>query len=228
MFDFRYDSIIENTEKSLEKLKIKYADMVFAHDVEFGDLNTIFNETLPALQCIKDSGKAKYIGISGYSLKTLNRINIDAILTYSRYVLFDETLNEIIEFFKEREIFIVSGSPTGMGLLTQNGPPSWHPAHTMLKDRCQKVSVECEKNQINISELAIKHVINNRSIDMVLIGPKNINEMRNCVQAVNTPLSDEECNFITRIKSLYFDDLDVSVRSWEGVEKAHLIERKKG
>ena len=33
------------------------------------DLKIIINETLPALQKIKDQGKARYIGITGYPLE---------------------------------------------------------------------------------------------------------------------------------------------------------------
>lgn len=42
------------------------------HDVEFAkDTDIIVNETLPALQKIKEMGKIKFIGITGYSLKIL-------------------------------------------------------------------------------------------------------------------------------------------------------------
>ena len=33
------------------------------------DLKIVINETLPALQKIKDQGKARYIGITGYPLE---------------------------------------------------------------------------------------------------------------------------------------------------------------
>ena len=40
------------------------------HDMEFApNLDIIINETLPALQKVKDSGKAKFIGITGYPLE---------------------------------------------------------------------------------------------------------------------------------------------------------------
>lgn len=46
------------------------------HDVEFAqNLDIIINETLPALQKIKESGKAKFIGITGYPLEPLKLVN---------------------------------------------------------------------------------------------------------------------------------------------------------
>jgi len=42
------------------------------HDLEFApSLDIIINETLPALQQIKESGKARFIGITGYPLNVL-------------------------------------------------------------------------------------------------------------------------------------------------------------
>ncbi len=42
---------------------------VKVHDMEFADnLDIVINQTLPALQKVKDSGKAKFIGITGYPL----------------------------------------------------------------------------------------------------------------------------------------------------------------
>ncbi|WAQ94830.1 GALDH-like protein [Mya arenaria] len=40
------------------------------HDMEFApSLDLIINETLPALQKVKDAGKARFIGITGYPLE---------------------------------------------------------------------------------------------------------------------------------------------------------------
>lgn len=40
------------------------------HDMEFApSLDMIINETLPALQKVKDAGKARFIGITGYPLE---------------------------------------------------------------------------------------------------------------------------------------------------------------
>ena len=39
------------------------------HDMEFApSLDIIINETLPALQKVKEAGKARFIGITGYPL----------------------------------------------------------------------------------------------------------------------------------------------------------------
>lgn len=51
MFNFHYDRILADFDKSLHRLNIEYVDILFAHDVEFEeDESIILNETIPALQ----------------------------------------------------------------------------------------------------------------------------------------------------------------------------------
>ena len=42
--------------------------------MEFGDVNQIVNETIPALRKLQQQGKARYVGITGYSLRNLLEI----------------------------------------------------------------------------------------------------------------------------------------------------------
>ncbi|KAF8764137.1 hypothetical protein HNY73_022249 [Argiope bruennichi] len=52
------------------------------HDVEFAkDTDIIVNETLPALEKVKEMGKIKFIGITGYSLSKLNKKLLEANLS---------------------------------------------------------------------------------------------------------------------------------------------------
>lgn len=44
---------------------------------------------------------------------------------------------------QERGIGIINASPIGMGLLSNQGPPDWHPATKDIKDACAKVASFC-------------------------------------------------------------------------------------
>src|SRR5271163_3122618 len=73
-FDFSAAAVEAGVDASLARLKTDYVDLLQVHDVEFGDVQQIVNETLPALRKMQKAGIARYIGITGYSLKTLARI----------------------------------------------------------------------------------------------------------------------------------------------------------
>ena len=68
------------------------------HDVEFcASVDQLVNHTLPTLQKFKREGKAKYIGITGYTPKILKKIierappgSVDVILSYCRMNLLNQ------------------------------------------------------------------------------------------------------------------------------------------
>jgi len=98
------------------------------------------NETIPALQKIKESGKAKFIGITGLPLDiytyVLDRVPpgaVDVILSYCHYCLNDSSLEDLLPYLKSKGVGIIYASPLAMGLLTENGPPEWHPASPEIK-----------------------------------------------------------------------------------------------
>ena len=52
-FDFSYQRIISSVEESLTRLQTDYLDMLFLHDVEFGDPRQVIEEGIPALSDLK-------------------------------------------------------------------------------------------------------------------------------------------------------------------------------
>lgn len=67
-FDFSAGRVTRSVDESLARLNLQYVDIILCHDIEFGSLDQIVNETIPALQKLKESGKIRHIGISGLPL----------------------------------------------------------------------------------------------------------------------------------------------------------------
>ena len=104
-------------------------------------LEQIVKFTIPALLQLKAEGKVRYIGLTGYSLDTLQRLvcllppgSVNTVLTYCRCTLVDQALlGEPLDFFKRNDVGIINASPVSMGLLSNRGPPDWHPATQAIK-----------------------------------------------------------------------------------------------
>ena len=103
-------------------------------------LEQIVKFTIPALLQLKAEGKVRYIGLTGYSLDTLQRLvcllppgSVNTVLTYCRCTLVDQSLLDVLAFFKDRNIGVINASPVSMGLLSSRGPPAWHPATENIK-----------------------------------------------------------------------------------------------
>lgn len=100
----------------------------------------IIAETIPALVKLKETGKVRFIGITGLPLKVfhyvLDRVppgTIDVVLSYCHYSMNDDSLAESLPYLKSKGVGVISASPLSMGLLTDQGPPDWHPAPEKLK-----------------------------------------------------------------------------------------------
>lgn len=107
MIDFSAKKTRSSIDKSLERLGVDYIDVIQVHDVEFAkSLDVIINETLPVLAETVKLGKAKFIGVTGYPVSTLNnciklsKTKIDMVLSYSRLSLIDSTLKEYLPYFE--------------------------------------------------------------------------------------------------------------------------------
>lgn len=176
-FDFSAARIRTSLDESLKRLGVEEVDILYLHDIEFGELSQIINESLPCLQALKEVGKIKHIGVTGYPIKifkeTVNQFDIDCILTYCRYTLNDTNLSSIIPKLDEKGVGIINASPTGMGLLTERGAPAWHPGSNELKLAAQKAVALCKEWGVDITEVALQFAIDHPSIVSTLVGTAN-------------------------------------------------------
>lgn len=224
-FDFSAERTLKSVDESLERLGVNFIDIIQIHDMEFApSLDVIINETLPALQKVKESGKAKFIGITGYPLENFRTvierspIHIDTILTYCHYSLNDTSLQESLPFFKERGVGVINASPVSMGLLSNRGPPSWHPASQDIRDRCQQAAQYCQDKGVDISRLALHFTLDNREIPTTLVSTASLENLRKNIAAINGKLSSTEQEVLSYIQDKFF--LPFGNMSWEGKEVA--------
>ncbi len=181
--DFSADRVKRSVDESLRRLRVAHIDLIQCHDIEFASLNQLVEETIPALQELKRKGKVQKIGVSALPLKTfrkiLERTRLDAILSYCHYCLNDITLVQLFPYLKAKGTGIINASPLAMGLLTEKGPPKWHPAPAEIRDACAKAVEHCKRKKANIARLALQFAVANKEIATTLVGtasPKKIKE----------------------------------------------------
>lgn len=164
MFDFSAEKVTSSAWESLKRLQLQYVDVLQVHDVEFApSLDVIIDETLPALQKLKEQGLCRYIGITGYPLGPLKEVikrspvRVDSVLTYCRLTLNDSSLRNDFEFFRAKGVSIINASSVGMGLLTKAGVQYWHPASSEIKQACSAALHYCEDQGVDIGRIATNY-----------------------------------------------------------------------
>jgi len=227
-FNFSGKKTLESVEKSLELLKIGYIDVIQIHDCEFSldDYKMILEECLPALQELKEQGKVRYIGITGYPLEMFEQliprspIKIDTILSYCKLSIHDDSLAKFVEKHQSsflKDVGIVSASALSMGLLTQNGPQDWHPAALELKVVAKKAAEIAAAKGCNMARLAIRFSVERQTVNSTcLIGARTLDEIK--MNFDNTPLSELENTVLDEIIELF--QKSSAKPSWEGTEVA--------
>jgi L-galactose dehydrogenase len=73
-FDFSYERVLSSIDESLQRLRTDHVDILIVHDIEFGDRRQVMEEAIPAARKVQESGKARYVGISGLPLKVLRDV----------------------------------------------------------------------------------------------------------------------------------------------------------
>ena len=174
-FDFSAKRVIASIDESLLRLHTDYIDLFQLHDVEFGDVQQIIHETLPALRQLQQQGKARYIGVTGYPPRLLRRIAeatpVDSILTYCHYNLLNTDMDGVLTAFaRERGIGLINASGLCMGLLTEHGPPDWHPAPQQVRDAGKKAAEFCRLNGADLPEVALRFCLDHPYVSSTLIG----------------------------------------------------------
>lgn len=196
-WDYSGTRAIESVHESLERLHVDYIDLLNIHDIEFADPRQVIDETIPALVEIAESGLVGNIGITGLPLEQLRQITehaadyLDTVLNFCHYCLNDNTLEDEIPFYQEREMGIINASPLSMGLLTERGAPSWHPAPDELKNTCKIAAKHCKSKGYRIEQLAVKYATSHPDIATTLVSTTNPDNIRRNVEWTLAPQNDE-------------------------------------
>jgi L-galactose dehydrogenase len=190
-FDFSAERVTRSVDESLERLGVDHVDLIQCHDIEFGSLNQVVEETIPALRKVREQGKARFIGITGYPLKifreVLSRTEVDTVLSYCRYSLNDTSLETLLPFLKEKGVGVISASPLSMGLLTERGAPEWHPAPELLKAACRAAAEFCGSQGADLSQLAVQFAVSNPDVATTLVGTASLENLQKNVEWAQSP-----------------------------------------
>jgi L-galactose dehydrogenase len=202
-FDFSRKRVAASLEESLARLGVEYVDVVQCHDIEFGDLDQIVNETVPELRRLQRQGKARLVGVTGLPLKVfryvLERTDLDAILSYCHYSLNDSTLLDLIPYLKDRGVGTINASPLSMRLLSDQGPPAWHPAPEELKRRSAEAAAFCREQGTSIAQLAVQFSVANADIATTVVGTASPAHIEENVRWAEAPIDRELLDEVLRI-----------------------------
>ncbi len=176
VFDFSARGMRQCLEGSLKRLRTDHVEILLAHDIEYAtDYEAVFTETAQVLQDLKREGKCRFIGMSCYPLgllrRAIERCNLDVVISYCHFNLQNtRLLTELVPIAERFGVGVLNASPLAMGLLTNQGPPPWHPAPIEVKAACQKAAEVCRERGADISYLGMQFCFAERRIPSTITG----------------------------------------------------------
>lgn len=229
----KYNQVIEACENSLKNLNTDYIDLYQIHwpSGSWGSPRVPVEETMKALNYLKQQGKIRAIGVSNF-----NQIQLDEICKYGRidsvqppYSLFWRWAEKELHFYCiENHITILAYSPLAQGLLTGKFGPHHqfsegdHRAKNRLfqPENYQRVQIAltqlrplAERYQISLGNLALAWLIAQPQTSAI-VGARSPEQVIENAQASEVLLSHEDLHEIDKIGRTVTDYLDHNPVMW--------------
>jgi aryl-alcohol dehydrogenase-like predicted oxidoreductase len=193
-FDFSARRVVESIDISLERMGVDYLDIALCHDIEFVDMQQIIDETLPALERVRQSGKVRFIGISGYPMNifrfVLDREPLDVILSYNHFTLQNTMLADLVPYLQQKQVGILNAAPFSARLLTNGSLPPWHKATPQVRSIARQAAEHCASRGVDIAQLALQFSLTHPDMASCIVGSANPENVANWVRWSEQPLDE--------------------------------------
>jgi len=222
------DKVAAAVEGSLKRLNTDYIDLLQIHWL---DPEIKVEETLRAMEKLKNSGKIRAIGVCNHGSNQLAEAlkNTKIVTNQLSYSLFFRAIEfEIADYCKQNNVGILAYSPLAQGLLTGKfrKPEDVNDERARLrfysKDRpgtvhqepgCEeeifyavgKIENLCRENSLSMGNAAISWLLQKSEVSAVIVGARNPRQMIHNAEAMELQLSDDI--------AAKLDELTLSVKS---------------
>jgi L-galactose dehydrogenase len=194
-FDFSYDRVLKSIDESLERLQTDYVDVFQIHDIEFGTMEQVINEAIPAAFKVKEMGKARYVGITGlpvrYLAKIAKQVQVDTVLSWAHYNLLEDEINdELVPLSKEKGFGLINASPLLQRILSDSRIPSWHRSPQPVKDMQPRLIALCNDFGVNLGDVANRFAIDHPDIATTIVGMSKMKNVERNIRVLDFKIPD--------------------------------------
>ena len=189
-FDFSAKRVLASIDESLQRLQTDYVDVYQVHDIEFGDKEQVINEAIPAARKVQESGKARFVGITGLPVRYLHhvasQVEVDTILSWAHYDLVEDEMDDVLTpLARERGIGLINASPLHQRLLTEKGHPDWHRSPKEVLEMGPKIAALCRKHGVNVADVAIRFALDHHYVAMTIVGMSKLRHVEQNVKVLD-------------------------------------------
>ena len=207
----KYDHVIERTEGCLRRLETDFLDLLLIH---WPDHDTPFEESIRALEKLKQDGKIRHYGVSNFTPEMMDECEKYGHLAANQvgYHMFDRRMeSKVLPHCLDKNIGFMSYGTLGFGLLsgaftpeTTFGEGDWRSRgnafglplfeeeefakELKVVERLKAIAKSHDKS---VAQMAIAWTLGHSAVSVGLVGVRNERELKENVAAVEWVLSAE-------------------------------------
>lgn len=121
---------------------------------------------------------------------------------------------------------MINASPLSMGLLSDRGPPDWHPAvkyKPAVAEASKKTAEYCKSKNVDISRLALHFSLAQQYCATCLVSTASQKNANKNLEIATEPLSDKENQVLDEVMEKFMRPLNNE--NWEGYEVQEIKEK---
>jgi len=213
---YRYagkESVIEECEKSLQRLGTDYIDL---YQIHWPDSTTPIAETMEAIEQLKKDGKIREAAVCNYNADQLKEADkhtniLSDQVPYS--MLRRDIEEELVPYCREHNKSILAYSPLQRGLLTgkmeagqdfadgdARAGSSYYTDKNIRRVNgfLDEIKPIAKEHDATLAQLVIQWTISQPGITIVLVGARNPEQSTQNARAADIDLSEDELSFINK------------------------------
>ena len=207
----KYDHVIERTEGCLRRLETDFLDLLLIH---WPDHDTPFEESIRALEKLKQDGKIRHYGVSNFTPEMMDECEKYGHLAANQvgYHMFDRRMeSKVLPYCLDKNIGFMAYGTLGFGLLsgaftpeTTFGEGDWRSrgkafglplfeAEEFAKELkvVERLKAIAKRHDKSVAQMAIAWTLGHPAVSVGLVGVRNERELKENVAAVKWELSVE-------------------------------------
>ena len=206
------ESILEEIDKSLERLGVDYIDVYMSHWQAVEPYFTPISETMDVLNELKAQGKIKAIGAANVRPDQVEEYLKwgDLDIVQAKYSVLDRAVeDELLPICKEHKVALQAYSPLEMGLLSGALPRDYKPVGAQIPkkwfqpenlprvfDFLDELKPLTEKYDCSIADISMAWILAQDEKVILLSGSTTTDQIRANVRSTEIDLSAEDVQMI--------------------------------
>ena len=196
VWDFGRKATQASVQRSFDRLRTDYLDLVHLHDVD--DHLDECTGACEVLAELRAQGRVRGISVGSNSIHApsilMERGVLDAILVAGRYTLLDTSAERLFERAVTAGVRVIAAGVLNSGILAQGITPKatfdYLPPSPAVAERVGRLQDWCALHGVSLIVAALQVVACNPHVGSVLLGPRSVTELDELLDAFVQPVPD--------------------------------------